>query len=100
MTAKTMTAKTMTAKTKTKPPVRPVLTRPIPQTPAWTTEERLQRIEALGQRINKYVQFMCEAGKLNATSAEANTRAIIAFYEQMVVMERQLGRIHDEFQLE
>jgi len=88
----------MTAKTK--PPVRSAVARPMPQTPPWTSAERLQRIEALGQRINKYVQFMCEAGKLNATSAEANERAIIAFYEQIVVMERQLGRIHDEFQLE
>ncbi len=94
----------MTAKTKTKPPVRSAVrsavTRPMPQTPAWTTEERLQRIEALGQRVDKYIQFMAQVGNLNATSAEAKERAIIAFYEQLVVMERQLGRIHDEFQLE
>jgi len=90
----------MTTKTKTKPPVRSAVTRPLPQTPPWTTEERLQRIAALGQRIDKYVQFMCQPGNLNATSTEATERAIIAFYEQMVVLERQLGRIHDEFQLE
>jgi len=87
--------------TKTKPLARAAAARlPLALTPPWTTEERLHRIEVLGQRINDYVQFMCQVGNLNATSAETKERAIVAFYEQLVVMERQLAHIHDGFQLE
>jgi hypothetical protein len=59
-------------------------------------EERLQRIEALGQRINGYVQFICRARDLNGTSAEAKDRAVAAFYQRMVLVERQLGQIQEE----
>ena len=69
-------------------------------TPPDTTEERLRRIEALGQRINGYVQFMCQVGNLKGTSPEAKEKAVVAFYERMVVVERQLGRIQDDIQLE
>ena len=94
----------MTAKTKT--PSRPAPPRPEEeplavrlQTPPWTTEERLRRIEALGRQVNGYVQFMCQVGKLRGTSAEAKDKAVAAFYERMVVLERQLGRIQEELQL-
>jgi hypothetical protein len=70
------------------------------QTSPSSTEERLQRIQAMGQRINGYVQFMCHVDNLNGASAEAKEKAVVAFYEQMVVLERQLGRIQDDFQLE
>ena len=91
----------MTTKTNTPAP-HPVAGLPLSpwQTPPWTTGERLQRIEAMGQRINGYVQFMCQIGNLNGTSAEAKEKAVVAFYEQMVVLERQLGRIQDALQLE
>jgi hypothetical protein len=72
----------------------------VSETPLWTTAERLQRIEALGQRINGYVQFMCQLDNLNGTSAEAKDKAVIAFYEQLVVLERRLGRIQDNLKLE
>lgn len=72
---------------------------PVATTPPWTTEERLHRIEAMAARINGYVQFMCQAGKQN-TSAEAIEKAVIAFYDQLVHMESQLARIHDNFKLE
>lgn len=92
--------------TKTKAPSRPAVPRPEAglsaafwQTPAWTTAERLQRITAMNQRIGGYVQFMCQVGDLNGTSAEAKEKAVIVFYEQMVVLERQLGRIQEELQL-
>jgi hypothetical protein len=62
-------------------------------------EERLRRIEALGQRIHGYVQFMCQVGSLNGTSAEAKESAVTAFYERMVVVEGQLGRIHEALRL-
>ena len=68
-------------------------------TPPWTMEERVQRIEAMGQRISGYVRFMCQAGSMNGTSAEAKERAVRAFYERMVIVERQLGHIQEEFRL-
>lgn len=68
-------------------------------TPPCTTTERLQRIEAIRQRINGYVQFIGKVGDLNGTSAEAKEKAIAAFYERMVVLERQLGRIQEDLQL-
>lgn len=72
---------------------------PVALTPPLTTEERLHRIEAMAARISGYVQFMCQAGKQN-TSAEAIERAVIAFYDQMALVESQLARIHDNFKLE
>ncbi len=68
-------------------------------TPPKTMEERLQRIEAMGQRINGYIQFMCQVGSLNGTSAEAKERAVTAFHERMVVVESQLGRIQEDLRL-
>jgi hypothetical protein len=69
------------------------------QTQPWTTEEFLQQIEAMGQRINRYVQFMCSIGSLNGSSGEAKQKAITAFYERLTVLERQLVRIQDDLQL-
>jgi hypothetical protein len=66
--------------------------------PPETTEEHLQRIEAMGKRINGYVQFMCQVDNLNGTSAEAKEKAIVAFYERLTVLERLLGRIQDDLQ--
>ena len=86
--------------TKTKPLSRSAVLYPWQQTPPWTTQDRLQRIEAMGQRINGYLQFMCQAGNRNGTSAEALEKAVVAFYEQMALLESQLGRIHDDFKLE
>ena len=68
-------------------------------TPPWTTAECLKRIEALGRRINGYVQFIGKVGNLNGTSAEAKAKAVAAFYEKMIVLERQLGRIQEDLQL-
>ncbi len=69
-------------------------------TPPWTQEERLRRIEALGQRIDGYVLFMSQVGSLNGTSAEAKEKAVTAFHERLIVVESQLGRIHDGLRLE
>lgn len=82
----------------------PALWKNVPVTP-WPTpaanlEERLKRIEAMGQRIDGYVQFICKVGSLNGTSAEAKERAVTAFYERMVVVENQLCRIQEILRLE
>ena len=42
---------------------------------------------------------MCHAGTLDGTSAEAKERAVTAFYERLLVVERQLGRIQDDLRL-
>jgi hypothetical protein len=94
----------MSAKTKCpSPAVLPFAGKKTPAAPVspvpWTLAERLRRIEAMGQRINGYIQFMCQAGSLNSISAEAKDSAISAFYARMVQVERDLGRIHDEFKL-
>ena len=68
-------------------------------TPPWTLEERLERIEALGQRIDGFIRFMCQVASLKGTSAEAKERAVTAFYERMVVLESQLSRIHENLRL-
>ncbi|MCI0462700.1 MAG: hypothetical protein L0Z62_37605 [Gemmataceae bacterium] len=92
--------------TKTKTPSRgaaPRLEEELPagpwQTPPWTTSERLQRIEVMGQRIHGYIQFIGTVGNLNGTSAEAKEKAVAAFYDRIVVLERQLGRIQEDLQL-
>jgi hypothetical protein len=85
-------------------PATPRLPAPRPKllwaTPPCTTEERLARIEVLGQRVAGYVAFMCQMGNSNGVSADAKEKAVDAFYEQMVVVEARLGRIHENFQLE
>ncbi len=70
------------------------------QTSPLTTAERVRLIEALGQRINGYVQFMCQAGNPNKASGEATDKAVVAFYEQMVLLESRLEHIQSEFKAE
>jgi hypothetical protein len=90
-----------------KTPLPPAALRPewgtqttISQTSPCTPEERLQRIEALGNRITAYVRFMCDTANLSGTSAEAREKAAAAFYEQLVLAERRLGRIQEGLRLE
>lgn len=64
-----------------------------------TLEERLQRIETMGQRISTYIQFMCQVASLNGASAEVKERSVAAFYERMIVVERQLRGIQECLQL-
>ena len=63
-------------------------------------EEQVHRIEAMGKRIDGYIRFMCQIAGQSGTSAEMKERAVTAFYEQMIIVERQLGHIHDELRLE
>lgn len=73
---------------------------PLSSSLPWTLEERVQRIESMGRRIEEYIRFMCRVGSLAGASDEVKAKAVTAFYDQMVVVERQLGRIHDGLRLE
>ncbi len=84
---------------KAKAPSRAAAPFPSP-TPPWTLEERLHGIEAMGQRIDGYIRFMCQVASLNGASAEAKERAVTAFYERLVLVESQLGRIQEDLRLE
>jgi hypothetical protein len=64
-----------------------------------TTEQRLQDIERLLQRVTGYAEFMCRDRGQQATSSEARDKAIVAFHERIAVLEHQLGRIHEDFRL-
>ena len=68
----------------------------IPQVAAQNSNDPRQRIEALGLRITEHVQFMGAPG----TCAEVREKALAAFYERLVVVERQFGRIREGLQLE
>jgi hypothetical protein len=68
-------------------------------TPPLSPEQRLQRIQVMVQRITDYVAFVSKIGDLNGASAEAKEKAVAAFYEKMVVLEGQLGRIQEQLQL-
>jgi hypothetical protein len=64
-----------------------------------TTEERIRDIERLLQRVTGYTEFMCRVRGLEGTSGEAREKALVAFHERIAALERQLGRIHEQFQL-
>src|SRR5438445_765653 len=68
-------------------------------TPPWTMEESLRRIEAVGHQVDGYVQFMCKVGSLNGASPEAKGQAVTAFYERLVIAERQLRKIREDLEL-
>ena len=71
----------------------------IPQVACQNSNDPRQRIESLGLRIAEHVQFMCAPGT-GGTSAEVREKARAVFYERLVVVERQLGRIREDLQLE
>jgi hypothetical protein len=91
--------------TKTKTLFRPAAPRPEEsQTWPWytspcSTEECLQRIQALNARISGYVEYIVKVDNLTGTSAEAKDKAVASFYDRMVALERLLGRIQEELQL-
>lgn len=70
------------------------------QLPPSSLEECLEHIEAMGKRVNGFVEFMCQVESLTCMSAEAKERAVHAFYHKLVVLERELRTIHDGFKLE
>jgi hypothetical protein len=69
-------------------------------TPPSTTEDRLERIRALGIRIDGYIQHMCAVDSLGGTSLEAKEKAVVVFYECLQSFEQRLARIQDNLRLE
>lgn len=65
-------------------------------TPAFTTDERLERLNLLGERIDGYIRFMKKIERLNGLSQEAKDRAVSVFYDRLLALERALGRIQEE----
>jgi hypothetical protein len=68
-------------------------------TTPWTTEDHVVHIQALGQRVARHIQFICDSGSLPGTSVEAKDKAVIVFYKQLLALERQLNRIHEDLEL-
>ena len=66
---------------------------------ALTTEERLRRIDAMGQRVGRCIEFLCQAPALSGASAEARGVAVAAFYDRLLVLEGELSRITDVLRL-
>ena len=71
-----------------------------PVQPRSPLAEHAYRIGVLGKRIDAVIQFMSKINEHSGLSDEIRIRAAIAFYEKLLVVEQQLGRIHDEYRLE
>jgi len=67
--------------------------------PPLTTQQHLEGIEKLLQRVNEHVEFMRGVDAMRGSSAEAKEAAVTAFYDRMTVLERQLGRISEGLRL-
>jgi len=90
--------------TKTKAPPRTVTpTAELPPdpvvTPSWTTEDRIAHIQALGRKLEEHVRFVAAVEGLRGTSAEARGKAVVAFHERLLALERSLGQILEELRL-
>jgi hypothetical protein len=93
--------RTVTVKVKSKPAASGEV-EPLPE--AWNVPpanmgECLERIRALGHRVDNYVRFMKGIDGVKGTSAESRSRALTAFYERMLMFDRELGRVQEELQL-
>ena len=67
---------------------------------SWTIEERLHRIDVMGKRIEGYIRFMCQVATQANVSAEAKDKAVAAFHDRLVIVEKQLARIQENFSLQ
>jgi hypothetical protein len=66
---------------------------------AYTTEDRLVRIQALSQKIDGHIDFMRKVDGLPGTSSEAKQKAVEVFYDSLLLMEQHLNRIRENLQL-
>jgi hypothetical protein len=70
-----------------------------PRASLLTTEQRLEGIESMRQRVNGYAEYMRQSAGLRSTSSEAREQAIAAFYDRMATFERELSRIEEGLRL-
>jgi len=85
---------------RTIPPGTPVPWPPSPWgAPPLTTEERLQCIEVLVERIASHARLLPPGGGRNGVSAEARDQAVRAFYERLVQAEEELRHIQEKLRL-
>jgi hypothetical protein len=70
------------------------------RSPPITTEDYLVHVRALGSKIEGYIKFICAVSGPNRASEEAREKAVRAFYERLHVLEQELRRVHDAFQLQ
>jgi hypothetical protein len=56
-------------------------------------------MQALGERINGYIQFMGAVATLDGTSGEAKDKAVATFHERLIALEEQLLRIQENLRL-
>jgi hypothetical protein len=93
----------MTTKVKPLSPAALALRAELPpspwQSPPQTRGERQRLIETIGQRLEGYIRFICQVDSLNGSSTEAKDRAVTAFYERLLTLERQLCQIQEELRL-
>jgi hypothetical protein len=82
-------------------PIRPTsLQSPAANASSHNSTDRLRDIELIGERIGSIVRFMCEIHKLTGTSDECRDRALTAFHERLITVEKQLAIIQEKFRLE
>jgi hypothetical protein len=62
--------------------------------------DQVREIERIGERISAIVRFMCDIQKLPGTSEESRDRALTAFHEPLIMVEKQLVHIQEKFRLE
>lgn len=56
-------------------------------------------IGVLGKRVEEHVIFMSRVERMCGTSAEAKNKALSSFYQRLVLMEVELGRVREELEL-
>lgn len=64
-----------------------------------TMEECLQQITALVGKIDGYAQYINQIATLPGTSTETKEKAVFAFHERLLFLERHLARIQEDLQL-
>jgi hypothetical protein len=89
-------------KTKARPATPVTEPDPLPESwhsPPLTKVECLERIHLLGQRVVGYIKFMNGIDNVRGTSQEARQKALSTFYERLLFLEKELGRIQEDLQL-
>lgn len=81
-------------------PARTVPRNPAAEPQLLTLEERLHRIETLGNRIRGHIDAIARIAHEPGTSPDGKERAVKAFHEKIILVESELGRIREELQME